>query len=209
MLRFIRPMRLDVAVVHQPVPHWALRNAGPVSASLSGSVTSDTVAAPGRFADMLERKVTMRHPALILPLLLACAAALPAAAQIEAAPAGEPVSVDRLTLQLNKLEPAENGCRASFVLRNPTEATYDSLKLDLVSFDPQGVIGQRLLVDLAPVPPNKTLVKEFDFEGNDCPGLARILINEVVACRTGTGEVDPLACLGRLDLDALTAELWK
>ncbi|MCB1885314.1 MAG: hypothetical protein KDG89_15160 [Geminicoccaceae bacterium] len=129
-----------------------------------------------------------------------------------AAPSPQPApspSGPGLTLELNKLEPAENACRASFVLTNPGEIGYDSLKLDLVSFQPDGVIGQRLLVELAPVPPQKTLVKAFDFEGVGCDSIARILVNEVVACRTDRGEVDPPACLKRLGLEALTARLWK
>ena len=115
-----------------------------------------------------------------------------------------------LLLQLNKLEPIDGGaCRASFVLRNGGEAQYDSLKLDLVSFRPDGVIGQRLLVELAPVAPEKTLVKAFDFEGVGCDEIERILVNEVSACRTSDGEVDPDACLDRLRLETLAAELWK
>ena len=115
-----------------------------------------------------------------------------------------------LVLQLNKLEPIEGGaCRASFVLRNDGDAQYDSLKLDLVSFRPDGVIGQRLLVELAPVAAKKTLVKAFDFEGVGCADIERILVNEVSACRTSNGEVDTAACLDRLQLETLAAELWK
>ncbi len=145
--------------------------------------------------------------------VLAWLLAAPLAAQEQSAAGGSssPAAASTpLLLQLNKLEPINGGaCRASFVLRNEGEAQYDSLKLDLVSFRPDGVIGQRLLVELAPVAPEKTLVKAFDFEGVGCGEIERILVNEVSACRTSDGEVDPDACLDRLRLETLAAELWK
>src|SRR4026207_2230004 len=49
---------------------------------------------------------------------------------------------------LSKLEPRGQACRAYFVVGNKTKTPYEELKLDLVLFRPDGVIGGRFAVDL-------------------------------------------------------------
>ena len=49
-----------------------------------------------------------------------------------------------IAIELNKLEPQGQGCRAYFVVGNKTKTAYEELKLDLVLFRPDGVIGQAL-----------------------------------------------------------------
>ena len=63
------------------------------------------------------------------------AAASPLPAQEAAAP---------ITIELNKLEPADRACRLFLLLQNQSDQTYDALTLELVSFDKEGLIGQRL-----------------------------------------------------------------
>ena len=120
----------------------------------------------------------------ILRTLLGLAVATPALA---ADPA--------LQLELNRLEPVEAGCRAYLVLKNAGEA-LDSLELDLVGFGTDGVIRERLAVELGPLPAAKTSVRLFDLGGGDCAGLGSLLVNDVLACRGAAGELPD--CVGRI-----------
>lgn len=105
-----------------------------------------------------------------------------------------------LTVELNKLEPHDDACRAYLVFDNPASTAYESLKLDLVMFDPDGVIGRRLAVEGAPLAADKTTVKLFDIAGVACADIGRVLLNDILACRDDAGEHDD--CLGRLQLES-------
>ena len=114
----------------------------------------------------------MRPTAAILAL---CLAALPLAPVLaEDAPA--------LSVELNKLEQIGTDCRSYMVLANQTGAVLDRLSLDLVVFDTSGVIDRRLAVELGPVAPGRTQVKVFDMSDLDCGQVARVLMNDVLAC---------------------------
>ena len=115
-----------------------------------------------------------------------------------------------LSIQLNKLEPVDGGCRIYFVIENRSEAAYDELTVDLVTFDPSGIVGQRLLVELGPLRAAKTSVSSFDFAALDCAAIDRILVNDVTSCLTAGGAADaepPSDCVGRIALSSLGAEL--
>lgn len=113
-----------------------------------------------------------------------------------------------VTVELNKLEPSDKGCRAYIVVSNPTEASYDAYKLDLVLFQTDGVIGRRLALDLAPVRADKRTVKLFDLEGTQCDTIGNFLVNDVLDCKTASGPVTN--CLANLKVKSLTkAEISK
>ena len=106
------------------------------------------------------------------------------------------------TLELNKLEATDKGCRAHVVINNPGETAYQSFKLDLVVFQNDGVIGKHLLVDLAPLKAQKKFVKSFELQGLACDKIGSFLINDVTECN---GETGPVAdCLKHLALSTLT-----
>lgn len=94
-----------------------------------------------------------------------------------------------LSVELNKLEPAENACRAYLVLSNKTEEFFEGLKLDLVMFDADGIVANRLAVEGAPLRPGKTSLKVFDIGGSRCDGIGSILLNEVITCQTVSGQL--------------------
>ncbi len=79
--------------------------------------------------------------------LLAAAAAVlivtAAASHAEDAPAHPEGAQDGISLELNKLEPSDKGCKAYVVASNPTTTSYSALRLDLVMFQTDGVIGRR------------------------------------------------------------------
>lgn len=106
------------------------------------------------------------------------------------AAAGPAVAAQTVSVELNRLEPVEDGCRVSLVVANPGDKAFDSLKLDLVFFDRQGVISRRLVVEAGPLRASKTTVKLFDASKTPCEDIGRLLLNDVTACG---GEQDCLA----------------
>jgi len=113
---------------------------------------------------------------------------MPANAQT-AGTAGAPQALPRLAIELNKLETYDKGCRAYVVINNPSAVAYQSVKLDLVLFQPDGVIGKRIAVDLAPLKPSKKTVKLFDLEGMTCDRVASVLVNDVIDCKADSGPI--------------------
>lgn len=107
-----------------------------------------------------------------------------------------------ISIELNKLEPQGGQCRAYFVINNKSGTDYEALKLDLVLFKPDNVIGKRFAIDLAPLKASKRSVKLFDIEGTPCEEVGSFLINEAMECRAGSGPVDD--CLKLLTLSSLT-----
>lgn len=141
----------------------------------------------------------MRFP----PLGVFCAAILFALGLT--APLGAQPAAQTIVLELNKLEQVDSACRAYLVVQNPRAEAFDSLDLDLVTFQPDGVIGARFRIELAPVPAAKTLVKSFDFEGVSCLEIERVLLNDVVDCTPLTRP----ACLDALKLSTLNRDFFK
>ena len=87
-----------------------------------------------------------------------------------------------IAIELNKLEPNGEACRAYLVVKNAGDAALESLKLDLVMFDRDGVVAKRLAVQAAPLAVVKTSLKVFDIAGHDCAGIGSILLNDVLDC---------------------------
>jgi len=107
-----------------------------------------------------------------------------------------------ISLELNKLEPSDKGCRAYVVVSNPSSTAYDAFKLDLVMFQTDGVIGRRFALDLAPLRPSKRAVKLFELDDTKCTDIGSFLINDVLECRSDAGVVDD--CLARMKVNSLT-----
>jgi hypothetical protein len=108
----------------------------------------------------------------------------------------------KITVELNKLEPLEKACRVYLMVGNATDAGYSALKLDLVLFQPDGVIGKRVVVDLAPVKPQKRSLRLFDLDGMGCDRIASVLVNDVTDCKGDAGPLDN--CVAGLALSSLS-----
>lgn len=118
-----------------------------------------------------------------------------------------PQSKDRIAIELNKVEVLPNGCRTYLVIDNGGDAAYAALKLDLVLFQTDGVIGRRVALDLAPLRAKKRSVKLFDLDGTKCDDIASLLINDVMDCKVtppGGAAVSDPACLDRIELKTIT-----
>jgi len=107
-----------------------------------------------------------------------------------------------ITIELNKLEAQGQGCRAYFVIGNKSSTSYQALKLDLVLFRPDGVIGRRFAIDLAPLTADKRSVKLFDIEGTPCDQVGSLLINDVMECKAESGTIAD--CLKGISTSSLT-----
>jgi hypothetical protein len=108
-----------------------------------------------------------------------------------------PALAEDFQVQLNTIENAENRCRLTFVIENKGKSALESLKLDLVLFNTEGAVYRRMLVDMAPVRPNKTVVKTFGADG-ECAQLGSVLVNEVTVCKPGEAS----ACQDQLALSS-------
>ena len=109
---------------------------------------------------------------------------------------------DAISVELNKLEPYEKGCRAYIVISNTSSTAYDAFKLDLVMFKTDGIIGRRFALNLAPMRPSKRTVKLFDLDDTKCNEIGSFLVNDVMECRTGDQANED--CLARLKVSSLT-----
>jgi hypothetical protein len=139
----------------------------------------------GRFRLCRPRPVGARRVALAISLALCCRA-IPGSAE-------PPRSIG---VELNRLEEQGGNCRAYLVIANPGPAAFSGFTLDLVLFDRSGTISRRLAVDIAPVRPEKTMVKVFDIPGTGCDAIGSILVNDVLHCRDANGDV--AGCVDRV-----------
>ena len=114
----------------------------------------------------------------------------------EACPEGAAAceQADLIRVELNRLEPAGDACRPNLVLVNGTDLTLSEFRLDMVMFDTDGIVADRLAVDASPLSPGKTSLIVFEVPAMACDGIGRVLINAVIACAGGPD--DPGGCLG-------------
>jgi hypothetical protein len=107
-----------------------------------------------------------------------------------------------LTVELNKLETEGTGCRAYVVVTNDAAVQYQTLKVELILFQPDGVIGRRFSIDLGPLKASKRTVKLFDLDNIACDKIGSFLLNDVVECKSDTGPLDD--CLSGMTVKSLT-----
>jgi hypothetical protein len=93
-------------------------------------------------------------------------------------------------VELNKLKQVQGACRAYLVTQNFTQLRFQSLKLDVVMFDSNGIVAKRLAVQLGPMPKGKTSLKVFDIKGLPCAKIGQLLLNGVLDCKDKKGPRD-------------------
>lgn len=111
----------------------------------------------------------------LLPAALVLLAATPSFAQ-SSSPSGT------FSLELNRLDGFDGGCRVTLVEKNGTSTAFASLKLDLVVFGGDGIVEKRVGVEAGPLKAGRTSVRTFDLKGLACDNVGRLLINDVLAC---------------------------
>lgn len=114
-----------------------------------------------------------------------------------------PAAAAGLELELNKVEDSPQGCLATMLIGNELGQTLDRFRLDLVLFDSTGVLFDRLLIDLAPLPAGRTTIVSFPLHAGRCDGISRVLLRDVPACRTQGGATHD--CLSGLNVTTRAA----
>lgn len=143
------------------------------------------------------------HPRNVITRCVRALAATAATALVVSVLGPAPARAEEtVAIELNKLEPQGDQCRAYLVIQNKGDADYSELKLDLVLFKPDGVIGRRFAVELAPLKANKRTVKLFDLEGTACNDVGSFLINDVMECKTASGPLPD--CLQNIGVSTLS-----
>lgn len=120
-------------------------------------------------------------------LILTLMTALPAAAQ-----------ENRITVELNKLEASDtDACRAFFLFRNGTDATYEGFELSIAVLDTDGIIDRLLTIDAAPLPVQRTTLKLFEIPEIGCDRLSELIVHDIPSCKPENAE--PVDCYGLVD----------
>lgn len=119
-------------------------------------------------------------------------ATAPALAQ-EAAPAAAPA----FALELNAVQPADAGCRVTFLATNTLGGQLDRAAVELALFDTSGAIDRIVTLDFKNLSQGKTKVLQFELAGLQCDGLGRVLVNDVSACEGAI--TPPSICLDALE----------
>ena len=114
--------------------------------------------------------------------VLALASVAKAQETVTSGPATDTGSV---RAELNRLEESGEACQPYLVFENRTPTAFSSLKLDLVLFDGDGTVADRLAVEAAPLPAGKTSLVVFQVPSLECAEIGRILLNGVLACEPG------------------------
>lgn len=93
-----------------------------------------------------------------------------------------------LTVELNKMEPAESGgCNAFFLFRNTTDNSFEGFEMSLAVLDGAGVIDRLLSIDAAPLPLARTTLKLFEIPELACTDISEILLHDLTSCRPQNG----------------------
>ncbi len=101
-----------------------------------------------------------------------------------------------LAMELNRVQDRDGKCVATLVMHNQLGHTLDRFNVDLYVFDRDGVVAQRVMIDLAPLPNDKTTVAAFPLSDGPCDGIGKVLVNNVPSCRSETGET--VDCISRI-----------
>ena len=99
-----------------------------------------------------------------------------------AVPTGPGAQEKLLTIELNKVQQSQDGCRLSFIAVNRMGANLETTAMEVVFFDANDVVSEMLLLDFGRLPTDKTKVVEFVLQQQQCEQISRVLVNDVVEC---------------------------
>jgi hypothetical protein len=105
-----------------------------------------------------------------------------------------------LAIELNKVESTEEGCRTLFVFDNRTGHELNRFRVDLILFDAKGVYSKQLMLDMAPLYPDKKTVASFLLGDAPCEEIGSILVNDLPQCQNASGSA--IDCLAWLKVDS-------
>ncbi len=103
-----------------------------------------------------------------------------------------------ISIELNKVEDTEQGCRPLFLFDNQSGHQLNRFQVELVLFDDKGVYAMQILLDMAPLYKDKKVVASFLMPELACDGIGSMLVNGLPSCANSAG--DALDCLAMLDV---------
>ncbi|MEM7045934.1 MAG: hypothetical protein AAF543_24240 [Pseudomonadota bacterium] len=107
---------------------------------------------------------------------------------------------DVISIELNKTDETEQGCRPLFVFDNQSDHQLNAFQIELVLFDQKGVYSRQILLDMAPLYREKKVVASFLISETSCEDIGSMLVNGLPRCANSAG--DDLDCLAFLDVSS-------
>jgi hypothetical protein len=101
-----------------------------------------------------------------------------------------------ITIELNKVENTEQGCRPLFLFDNQSGHQLNRFQVELALFDQKGVYSNQILLDMAPLYEGKKTIASFLLTDISCDQIGSILVNDLPACQNSVGST--LDCLALL-----------
>jgi hypothetical protein len=99
-----------------------------------------------------------------------------------------PVAGGKLAVELNKFEEiAGGGCRAYFLFRNDTGASFEGFQMSLAIFTKDGIIDRLLSIDASPLPVARTTLKLFEIPQIACADIGQVLLHDLPVCKPQNG----------------------
>lgn len=119
-----------------------------------------------------------------------------------------PDAAESVSVELNKLEDIESGCRSFFLFRNRGGRDVAAFELSLAVLDRRGVIDRLLTIDAAPLPADRTTLKIFEIPEMTCDAIGEVIVHEITACDAVEGP--PEQCWAAIGFNSLAdAKLVK
>ena len=114
-----------------------------------------------------------------------------------------PTPGGKLTVELNKFEEISGGgCRAYFLFRNDTGASFEGFQMSLAVINKDGVIDRLLSIDASPLPVARTTLKLFEIPQIACANIGQVLLHDIPVCKPQNGSQTD--CFPLIDLKSRT-----
>ncbi len=115
-----------------------------------------------------------------------------------------PVAGGKLSIELNKFEEiAGGGCRAYFLFKNDTGASFEGFQMSLAIFNKDAVIDRLLSIDASPLPVARTTLKLFEIPQIACTDIGQVLLHDIPVCKPQNGTQTD--CFPLIDLKSRTS----
>lgn len=151
---------------------------------------------------ILRRKIIRWALALTIFLLANLSSQIAWSASEQTAAKRDVLVKSRVHIELNKLEIQRLGqCRIYLMITNQSRFAFKHLQLDLVVLDPNGIVGQRMVVETGPLQIGKSGLRLFDIPATECGRIGKFLLNGIVKCDVdGAKEpLEPASCLALVE----------
>jgi hypothetical protein len=108
-----------------------------------------------------------------------------------------------LSIELNRIDPIEGGCRLTFLAQNALGADLQTLSLETVLIDRDGRVERLTLFAFGALPNGIPRVRQFDIQGLACDHLGRVLINGIAECSAGAACAEGLRPTSRTEIEVI------